>query len=180
MAAQASPPVTSSRGNFLSTAWPYAAMLVLALVAVTAMTLAPQSSFGLWQLLAPVFALICIATQWHRAPAKGMTHMQLILRQVLHWGAFALAMQIFRFPFYGFAGSAEVRGLAAFQLLSLSTLLAGIYLDWRLFVVGLFMLAGLVLLGLFDQATIVIVLLLAVALLAMYGLHWLTKRGQQP
>jgi hypothetical protein len=58
----------------------------------------------------------------------------------------------------------HVSGFILLHLLALSTFLAGIYVDWRLVIVGVFLALGLVVTAFFEQATGLIVVVLTVVM----------------
>lgn len=165
---------TSIKG-YLIRSIPYLAMLVLAFAAIGYTDDAPAGSFTLWQLLAPLFALICIGVQWRRNEPTARARARLIGTQVLHWGVLWLSMQVLRLPLFSVVMTADALGIAALLLLSLSTMMAGIYLNWRFFVVGAFMLAGLIAIGYLEKAALALVLLALVGVAALIAGHWLPR-----
>ncbi|MEZ5600090.1 MAG: hypothetical protein R3F36_03350 [Candidatus Competibacteraceae bacterium] len=101
-----------------------------------------QSSRWYWHYLIPVFGLICIATQWNNVEPTAKARALLIARQILHWGTLLLLMQVvFMATTQGFMSSFDDRQASFLLMLNvtLTTFLAGIYFDWRLCVVAIFL-----------------------------------------
>ncbi len=124
-----------------------------------------------------VYGIVCIVTGWSRFGAKDRSRLKLIWTQILHWGAFLLSMQLVFLPVVQQNLDSDITGLVLLHLLALSTFLAGIYLDWRLCVVGAFLAADIVAVAFLDQATILMVLLAAAIVVAF--LLW-SKFGPKP
>ncbi len=138
----------------LSREAPYVAMLVMGLIGIGYTDLSPLRSSWYWQALAVVFAILCIATQWSSDNTKRLGRLRLVWTQVLHWGAFLIAMRLAFLPVVSQNMSSETSGLVMLYTLALSTFLAGIYLNWRLLLVGVFLAAGMVAVAYLDQATV--------------------------
>lgn len=122
-------------------------MIVLAWIGAVYTTYDLNTSRWYWHWLIPIFALICIITQWNNVEPTPKARLLLIARQVLHWGAvLALAFLLYAVS----AGHNNIIDLiddrqGSFMMtytIALSTFLAGIYYDWRLCVVALFILTG--------------------------------------
>jgi hypothetical protein len=166
----------SSIKTYVLRSAPYLAMLVLAIAAIAYTDTSPESSFTLWQLVAPVFALICIGTQWRRTEATTAARARLVGMQALHWGALWLSMQVLRLPLFSVVMTADSLGIAALLLLSLSTMMAGIYLNWRFFVVGAFMLGGLIVVGYLEETALMFALLALAGVALLLAGHWLLDK----
>jgi hypothetical protein len=145
--------------GFVSQEWPYLLMIVLSIVGVAVSAIATESSLLYWQVLAPVFGLICIATQWQRVHAKGK-HWRLIATQVLHWGIIALSMQLLFLPDVQRAMDAFMTGLILLYLLALGTFLVGVYYAaWRLCIVGVFLGLAIPVLAFFQEWALTLILI---------------------
>ena len=122
-------------------------MIVLAWIGAVYTTYDLDTSRWYWHWLIPIFGAICIITQWHNVEPTLKARSLLVLRQILHWGAvLALAFLLYMLS----AGHNNIIDLiddrqGSFLMtftVALSTYLAGIYHDWRLCVVAVFVLAG--------------------------------------
>lgn len=150
-------------------------MVVLGMAGAVYTDLYPAASLRYWQLMAPVFCLICIASQWSRAPS-----LALVRRQVLHWGVFLGVMQLLFLPPMQHSLDSDVTGIFLLVLLALSTFLAGVYLDWRFGVVGVFLGICAVLIAFLDEAAAMISVAAIAIVAAMVLWHWLAdKIGHQ-
>jgi hypothetical protein len=76
---------------------PFISMLVLALGGAAYASLSPGPSLTFWQILAPVFAVFCIAAGWRRAKTKS-ARWRIVWTQALHWSAILLAMRLLFLP----------------------------------------------------------------------------------
>lgn len=167
-AEEAPPSIGQTLVAFLRREWPYVLMIVLSMVGVAYTSLLPEASFRYWQILAPIFGVICVVTRWPNAYAEGR-HWRLTITQILHWGVFALSMQLWFLPAVQRSLDAFVSGLVVLYLLAMGTFLVGVYyLAWRLCVVGLFLGLAIPAIALLDEAAL---LLLALAVLLIAGAY---------
>lgn len=122
-------------------------MIVLAWIGAVYTTYDLDTSRWYWHWLIPIFGLICILTQWNNVDPTLKGRLMLVGRQVLHWGAaFALAVLLYMVS----AGHNNIIDLiddrqGSFMMtytIALCTFLAGVYYDWRLCVVAVFILLG--------------------------------------
>jgi hypothetical protein len=161
-------------GSLLHREMPYVVMLVLALVGIAYADLLPAKSLWYWQLLAILYGLIAVLTEWPRLPSEGPERLRLIATQVFHWGAFLLAMQLLFLPVMQKNLNSDITGLVLEYVLALSTFLAGIYINWRLCVVGLFLAIGVPVVAFVDQASA----LMAVVAITVIAAVWLWQRSR--
>ena len=122
-------------------------MIVLAWIGAVYTTYDLATSRWYWHWLIPIFALICIITQWNNVEPTLKARLLLVVRQALHWGAaLALAFLLYLIS----AGHNNIIDLiddrqGSFMMtytIALSAFLAGVYYDWRLCVVAVFILMG--------------------------------------
>jgi hypothetical protein len=171
-ASQPTPSVSGLFAGFLMRELPYVVMIVLAVVGVAYTNLVPGVSLLYWQILAGVYGLICVLIEWPRLAPEPKERLRLVVTQVLHWGAFLLAMRLLFLPTLQKNLTSELTGLVLVYVLALSTFLAGIYINWRLAVVGVFLWASLVAIAFVELANALIIVL---ALLVIAGI-WLWNR----
>jgi len=155
---------------------PYVVMVALAMAASAYTDAAPEASFAVWQLVPPVFAIIAIGTQWGRTEATTNARLRLVGRQVMHWGALWLAMQVLRLPLFKVVMTADAMGITALLLATLSTLMAGIYLNWRFFVVGALMVGALLAVAFLEESALTISLLGLVGLVVLAFGGWVSRK----
>ena len=124
--------------------------------------MSPDASVGYWKVLAPVFAIVCIFSQWSRVPAGGGAKTRLIVVQVLHWGAFLLTILILFLPHVQKTVSSLVSAQIVLYLLALSTFLAGLYsTSWQLVVVGVLMALAVPAIAFLQQTVLLVVVIAA-------------------
>ncbi len=145
-----------------------------------------QSSRWYWYYLIPIFGLICIVTQWRNVEPTAKARALLVIRQILHWGVLLLLMQvIFMAASQGFMSTLDDRQ-ASFLLMinvTLTTFLAGIYFDWRLCFVAIFLGAGAIFMIMVQNLIPILVyagigvIILYLAWSWLYN-HWQARRSQ--
>lgn len=122
-------------------------MIVLAWIGAVYTTYDLDTSRWYWHGLIPIFCLICIITQWNNVDPTLKSRLILVGHQILHWGAVGvLAVLLYMLS----AGHNNIVDLiddrqGSFMMtytIALSAFLAGIYYDWRLCVVAVFILIG--------------------------------------
>jgi MFS family permease len=122
-------------------------MIVLAWIGAVYTTYNLDTSRWYWHWLIPIFGLICIITQWNNVEPTLKARLTLVMHQVLHWGAvLALAFLLYMLS----EGHNNIVDLiddrqGSFMMtytIALSSFLGGIYYDWRLCVVAVFILMG--------------------------------------
>lgn len=154
-------------GRLLLRQSPYLLLAVLGFAGVAYTDIDPVASFRYWQLLPVAFAIICIAVNWRRSGEMGVSRTRLVVQQVLHWAAVLVAIEILQLPFVGAEIGSLVKSIFALHLLATGTVLAGVYLDYRLGVVGLGMWLGLLGIALLEDAALTIALLAILTLAAI-------------
>src|SRR5215470_9792372 len=86
------------RRGFFMRELPYILLLVLAVVGIAYTSVSPDASVAYWKVLAPVFALVCIMSQWSRVAAGTGAKTRLIVVQLVHWGAFLFTIVLVFLP----------------------------------------------------------------------------------
>jgi hypothetical protein len=136
---------------------PSAAMLLLALGGVAYTSLSPRPTAHYWQLLTPVFGLICIASEWKKTHAEA--RWRLVWTQTLHWGAVLLAMRILFFPDIQRMMNSDATGLMVLGLLALGTVLAGVHAAaWEVAAVGVILALAIPAVALLEQTALLLLL----------------------
>lgn len=130
----AAPPARSWGRAILAEA-PYLLMLLAGFAGV-AFSGGATPSLVYWQVLAPVFGLLCITAGWHAAAGRG-GRMRLVWTQAAHWAAFLAAMLMLFLPSLRGVVNDNATELDLLLLLGLGTLVAGIHAgSWRIMAVG--------------------------------------------
>jgi hypothetical protein len=132
-------PQQLERKRFLLYQLPYLVLYIVALglVAMTAHDATGMSDY--WQMFIPLVALVSILGGWRWAGAAGSARWGYILRQVLHWGALVLVIQLlFAHAVQDFLNDQQDAFVSVY-LIGLAALLSGIYLDWKMALFGVFL-----------------------------------------
>jgi hypothetical protein len=134
--APAPAPAGRSWGRILLSEAPYIAMLLAGFLGVAWIGGAAQPNLLYWQVLAPVFALLCIAAGWTASATRG-GRTRLIWTQGLHWAAFLGAMMLLFAPSVRGVVNDNATEIGLLLLLGLGTFVAGVHSgSWRIMAVG--------------------------------------------
>jgi hypothetical protein len=155
---------------------PFSLVLVLTLIGVAYTSFSKQPITVFWELLAPLIALVSIATGWKNA-TDSQSRTQLIGTQALHWLAFLVVMNLMLLPTVQRDFSAQATGLAIFTLMALGTFTSGIHvLSWQVCVLGLIMALGIPAIAWIQNAALISVLAIGVVV-AIAVVLWLHFRS---
>ena len=155
---------------------PYIVMLLLTLGGVTYASVSPRATFDYWQVLVPLFAVICIVAGWPRAIGK-IGRWRLVWTQALHWGAIFVAMLVLFLPNVHQMLNSDAVGLAAMAIMSLGTFLAGVHsASWRVAVVGLFLAFAVPIAALLEEAVLIVLVVGLVLVGVFVAVLWWKKR----
>ncbi|MFO1079042.1 MAG: hypothetical protein U1E23_00235 [Reyranellaceae bacterium] len=163
-------------GGWLLRDLPYAAMLVFALGGLVLTSFRSTTTYYYWMALAPVYALICVASGWKELETGG-ERWQLALTQALHWLALLAAMWLMFLPQVRGIENDNATSLSLLVLLGLGTFLAGVHARvWRICIVGAFLALAVPAVAWIQESAmlLLVVALLAVAVVA--GFWWLRHR----
>ncbi|MDE1569537.1 hypothetical protein [Aquabacter sediminis] len=155
---------------------PYIIMLLLTVGGVAYSALARSPLQHYWELVTLFNCAACIYEGWGR---EGQRRWRVVWTQLLHWGAFLVAMTLLFLPSVQAVANVNSTGLAILLLLALGTFVAGVHTaSWRVGLNGVVLAACVPVVAWLDQSALVVtlgalVLLLAGALLLGF---WLRKR----
>lgn len=175
----ASVPQVHSRAHHLSF-WirelPFSIVLILTLLGVAYISFSKKPITGYWEILAPLIALVCVGSGWHSAPDT-RARLWLIAKQVLHWLAFLVVMNLVLLSSVQRIFTAGSTGLTIFTLLALGTFTAGVHvLSWQVCLLGLIMALGIPAIAWVENSAFILVLLAAV-ILGIGAVLWWHFRG---
>lgn len=112
-----------------------------------------------WQVLTPVFGVLCVAAGWKAAASRGM-RTRLVWTQAAHWAAFLLAMLLMFLPSVRGVVNDNATEIGLLLLLGLGTFVAGVHAgSWRIVAVGAVLAASVPMVATLQQSA----LMLAVA-----------------
>ncbi|MCC7221343.1 MAG: hypothetical protein IT490_11535 [Candidatus Contendobacter sp.] len=160
-------------------------MIALAWIGAIYSTFSIENSRWYWQWMIPTFGLICIMTQWNNVEPTLKTRLIMAGRQILHWGAVLLMVQL---VFMASGSDQYLDALddrqASFILIfsmTLSTFLAGIYFDWRLCVVAVFLIMSAILNIVLSNVAPMLVWIIGIGIFAAYFIWawWHSRRQEQ-
>jgi hypothetical protein len=143
---------------------PFSIVLILTLLGVAYISFSKQPITGYWEILAPLIALVCVGAGWHNA-ADTRARLWLIAKQVLHWLAFLVVMNIVLLSSVQRIFSSTATGLTIFTLLALGTFTAGVHvLSWQVCLLGLIMALGIPAIAWVENSALIFLLLAGVIL----------------
>lgn len=150
-------------------------LVLLAAVGVGVTNVSSQYGFRYWMAMAPIFAVVNLATSWTRARAGGQNVSSILLAQALHWAGAMLAIYMV-FVLYRMNWlSDQESGVLALLVLALASFLSGVHTDWHFCVVGLVLGAIVAAAALVQEFIWILVLPLGVAAL-VGAIWWYTAR----
>ena len=158
--------------------FPYILLLVLAVVGIAYTSVSPDSSVAYWKVLAPVFAIVCIVSQWSRVAAGGGAKTRLIIVQLVHWGAFLFTIVLVFLPDMQKMLTSVVSAQIILYLLALSTFLAGLYhASWQLIAVGVLMALSVPAIAYLERSVVISVAIAAALVLVIAAYVFQRRRG---
>lgn len=171
------PAPTHRAASFWLREVPYLVILVLTTCGVGYVSLTRQPIALYWQFLAVVIALIAIMVGWPDA-RDAKSRWRLVWTQVLHWGAFLLAMYLVFLPSVQAIANIDTTGLIILLILALSTFVAGVHIgSWRMCANGAVMAVSVPTIAWLDQSALIMTLILLVILAIGAAVLWYRWRG---
>ena len=162
--------------------FPYILLLVLAVVGIAYTSVSPDSSAAYWKVLAPVFAVVCIVSQWPRVAAGGGAKTRLIVIQLVHWGAFLFTILLVFLPGVQTTLTSVLSAQIILYLLALSTFLAGLHnVSWQLMAVGVLMALSVPAIAYLERSVLLGVVIVAAVVLVIVAYVFQRRRaGAKP
>lgn len=157
---------------------PYAAMLLLTLggVAYSALTRSPLQHY--WQFVALFNCGACVYEGW-ATTRDTHSRWRLVWTQLLHWGAFLVAMTLVFLPSVQAVANADSTSLVILLLLALGTFVAGVHTaSWRVGLNGVVMALCVPAVALIDQSALLVSLAALLVLLAAGAGFAIWARGR--
>jgi hypothetical protein len=162
--------------SFWHREWPYVTMLVLAFGGIAIANLSPLPTATHWQILAVLFGLISIATEWGRL-ADRRQRWRLAWTQALHWGTLLLAMRMLLLSNVDKILSTNAVGLEVLGLLALGTILAGIHAGaWEIAIVGIVLALAVPAIAWLEQSALLLLLATIVSICLIAAFVWYRYR----
>ncbi|MGD9658103.1 MAG: hypothetical protein AB7U61_10800, partial [Methylocystis sp.] len=107
---------------------PYLIVFVLATLGVAYISITGSPLYGYWEVLGLAVGVACVVIGW-RQTDDGIARRRIVVTQILHWGAFLIAMNILLWPSVNTFLNGPATGLALMLLLALGTFVAGIHVS---------------------------------------------------
>lgn len=115
---------------------PYLIVFVLATLGVAYISITGSPLYGYWEVLGLAVGVACVVIGW-RQTDDGSARRRIVVTQVLHWGAFLIAMNILLWPSVNTFLNGPATGLALMLLLALGTFVAGIHVSSDIALLGI-------------------------------------------
>ncbi len=159
--------VKSGWVHFLVVNLPYVVLYAIALwlVALTDSDEA-EASFN-WQLFIPLVGLVSAIGGWHHAGQGGGAKTIYLIKQILHWGALLVVINLLFMQSMLQFLNAQNHGFVIIYMLGLTAILSGIYLDWKMAVFGVFLIASAIVLGYIEDNVMVMLVASGIALVGV-------------
>jgi hypothetical protein len=148
--------------------WIVVALIALSIIGVGVTDFAPAASHWYWLAMVPAFGVACILIEWDGAKGRGLAPATIIRNQALVWLGLLIAVQLVYLLLHAGRLDSENTGLIILLLLSLTVFGSGIYLGWRLCVVGVSLGLALVMATYLEEFVWLFMILLAAGAVAFY------------
>lgn len=153
--------------EFLRREGPYLALLTLTVLGIVMTGIAKHPINLYWEIMAPLIGLACVVTAWPQTKDRA-DQWRLIWRQVLHWIAFLVAMNVALLPdVQRFLNPTGV-GLMILLQLALGTFIAGVHISsWRICFIAVVMAVGVPMSAWIERSAFAILLVVALVGVAL-------------
>jgi hypothetical protein len=137
----------------------YVVLYVLAIVLIALTDHDPLAAKPSWDLFIPLIGLVSVISGWSQhAGDTARRRGEFVMRQALHWGVLLLVIHLLFMRDVQHLLQAETDGFVIIYLVGLTSMLAGIHLDWKMAVFGLFLIIGGVVIAFLDDNALLIAL----------------------
>jgi len=148
--------------------WIVVVLIGLSIIGVGITDFAPAASHWYWLAMVPLFGVACLLVEWQRAKEKGLAPGAIIRHQMFIWLSLIVAVQLVYLLLHAGRLDSENTGLVILLLLSLTVFRSGIYLGWRLCLVGVCLALALVLATYLEEFVWLFMIVVVVAAVAIY------------
>jgi hypothetical protein len=165
------------RRSILRNEAPYLIILLLAAGGAGYFSMTRQPIIHYWDALAVVIAAVSILTGWARYPDKAR-RWRLVWTQLLHWGAFLVAMNLVFLPSIQANLNVDATSLVVLFLLALGAFTSGVHTDSPLLCAnGALMALAVPAIAWLNQSALLITLILAVIVAGAAAIVWLRYKS---
>jgi hypothetical protein len=148
------PAKKATLSSLLLREWPFVLLYVLALACMGYTNADAGRSSYYWQLLIPVTGLVAIFVGWGMVSPN--MRMEMILKQVLHWGAVLLVIRLLFLQVLDAFLSDQAHGFVVVYVFGLAAVLDGIHWNWKMAVFGAFLIFSAIVMAFFQDAALAI------------------------
>jgi hypothetical protein len=167
----ADPPRHPAKASFLWRKLPFLLVLALAIAGVAYANVSNQPLVGYWELLALATGVVCVVTEWGKAPDRD-ARLRLMWTQALHWAAVLITMNIVLLSGVQTLLPAPAASLVILTMLALGTFLAGVnFLSLQICFLGVAMALAVPAIAWLKQSALFLVLV-AVFVLGLGVTFW--------
>lgn len=172
---QASPKRQRLIIGLLLTNLPYLVLYGIAVVLIAMTDHNPTEAKSAWNWFVPLVGLVSTFTGWRQHAGNDWKDWgRYLLRQLAHWGALLLVIWLLFRPDVQYILNANTDGFVLIYLLGLTSILGGLYLDWKLALFGLFLIVSAVVIAfLNDNALLIAVGAVAVVAIILGAFAWI-------
>jgi hypothetical protein len=135
---------------------PYLALYVASVVFVAMTDSDPEKSSNYWKFFMPLVVLVSVIGGWRHSGELAKDKAIYIGKQILHWGAVLLVINLLFMGDTANFLNAESKGFVVAYLIGLSALLSGIYIDWKMALYGAALIASAVGIAFLDDNAMMI------------------------
>ncbi len=147
----------------------------LSYIGIAITNVSPAISRIYWLIMVPVFAAVILLSQWVRLRGQEVKWAKLLREQLFHWIGLFIAIQFVYMLVRNGRVHFEASGLVIMLLFTLTVFLEGVHLDWRYFLVALFLALG-VLLAVIVETYLWVILMVSAIVTVAVGFY-MVKRG---
>jgi len=151
------------------------AALGLAYIGVAVTYVQAHLAYLYWLVLIPIYAVVCLAIEWQRMRHMDIKWTAWLRKQLLHWGALVIAVQLMFTLLEAGRMPRSTIGLVILLLLAFATFLYGVHIDWRFIVVGVFL--GLTFVLMAYLVSYIWILLLILIVMIAVGTYMFRRQG---
>jgi hypothetical protein len=169
------PHLESPTARFVAATLPYAVLYAIAVVLIAMTDHNPASAKVAWDYFIPLVGLVSATGGWNQhAGHTGYKQMSYILRQIVHWGALMVVIHLLFLSDVQYFLRAEADGFFIIYLVGLASIMAGIYLNWKMAIFGLFLIfSGVIIAYLDDNALLIAVGGIATMAVVVTAFAWI-------
>jgi hypothetical protein len=175
------PPVSTLRRALSQASWrvPLVVSIVLIGTSIAGFALtnyAPERASWYWILILPAFAAVPLWHTWTTIRSSGKTNWPIVRKQIYHWIALLIAMQVLFVLIRSGNIDGHSGGLVALLLMALTCANVGISFDWVFIVVGAILTVAVLVAAWFQEYLWLVLLALGLAFVVLLLVQWFARR----